>query len=47
MRLTRCIYMSVVLPFQLMIKLADFHKNWYELHATEGHPNAVLSSYLE
>lgn len=47
MRLTFSICVSVVAPFQLMNELADFHDIWYELHATGGHQNAVLSSYLK
>jgi hypothetical protein len=47
MRLTCCVCVCVIPPFQLMIKLADFDETWYALHAVVGHSNAVLSNYLE
>jgi hypothetical protein len=34
-------------PFQPLNQLADFHENWYELYAIEGHPKAILSNFLQ
>jgi hypothetical protein len=46
--MTTCQFVGVSFPPPLIIseKVSDFHKNWYEHHATESYRTCVLFSLI-
>jgi len=42
-----CVITTPCIDFQLLYQMTDFYKTLYKRYAIQGHPNTILSNFLQ